>query len=85
MCIFEELILNYVSVKIKNKSKSALKIKTMAEKLWIKNEIKNLYIKKGQFITVLYKIHLKLTSIINTNIVLLLFQEIKNLIKPGII
>ena len=59
-CLDLRIVPNFVQIKIISKSYSAKKTKELATKLWIKNEIKQLYSKKSLLNTVLMKKHLEL-------------------------
>jgi hypothetical protein len=61
-CIRHDIIPRYVQVKIRNKSYSAQRTKSYAEKLWIRNEIKYLYRKKCMLNTLLFKKYLELSN-----------------------
>ena len=59
-CLDLRIVPNCVQIKIISKSYSAKKTKELATKLWIKNEIKQLYRKKSSLNTMLMKKHLEL-------------------------
>lgn len=69
LCISNNIIPKYINVQIKNSSASAQKTKQIAQKIWLKNEIKSLYAKKQTLNTELYKVHLDLTKVLNNTAV----------------
>jgi len=66
-CLELGIIPKYVSIKINSKSLVARKTKNMAEKIWIKNEIKSLYSKKSMLNKLLLQNHITLLNCLHSS------------------
>lgn len=80
-CIRNNLIPKYASIKINNNSKIATKIKERAQIMWLKEELRYLYMKKIELNKVLYLTHLKLLNSIHAAQLNNLFRVINNYIN----
>lgn len=58
-CLHENITPNLVSVKIRDHSISANRARVLAEKTWLKSEIKLSYARKSELNRQLYKTHLE--------------------------
>ena len=61
-CLFKNITPNYVKFNIKNTSSSAATAQKVAQSVWVKEEIKQLYSKKNKLNNDLYHTHLELLS-----------------------
>ena len=56
---------NYININTNNKNITAQKTIKQAQKLWIKNEINQLYSKKNSITADIYTLHLELTRLLH--------------------
>ena len=63
-CQKHKLTPNYIKIKINNTNTASQKTLKQAQKLWIKNEINELYKKKNNLTLDIYKLHLELAKLL---------------------
>lgn len=68
-CIRNDIIPTYAKIKINSNSIASQIIRKRAEIMWIKEEIKQLYIKKVKLNKTLYRLHLNMLNIIHPAII----------------
>ena len=64
-CLNNNITPKFASININNKSVAAIKGKYIAQKTWIKEELKQLYIKKNKLNQLLYKAHLEMLNMLH--------------------
>lgn len=63
-CLANNITPKYANIQIKSQTFSAQKTKNFAQKLWVKNEIRTLYIKKDKLNYELYYLHLETANLL---------------------
>ena len=62
-CLHNNITPNFSKINIQNKSLAVVKTKSIAQKIWQKEEIKQLYVKKDRLNRILYIAHLKVLNL----------------------
>ena len=69
MCIQMNIIPKYARININSRTPAALKTKQIAEKMWLTQEIRQLYKNKNRLNTDLYKAHLEMLKEIHPAVI----------------
>ena len=81
MCIKVTIIPKYARININSRTLAALKTKQIAEKMWLTQEIRQLYKKKNRLNTDLYKAHLEMLKEIHPAVIDITMTKINALIS----
>ena len=84
-CLHNNITPNFSKINIQNKSLAAVKTKSIAQKIWQKEEIKQLYVKKDRLNRILYIAHLKVLDSLHpaiiSNVMELIEAQIREVVK----